>query len=657
MEAQSLHRQLALYTQYKLTLISQLNHCKRWFSEHHSAQAECQLGLDRALKQLTEASFTVACSGDFAHGRTALINVLLMTGCHVQPLPDATAQTNTCPVEIFYNPDSAPNTLRLLPIESRRTGVSLKQLKNTPDAWMPLDFDLNHAATAQQIIGQLSRTKSVTAEVARTLGFNPNQLPSCKESPDLFTISAWRLGQLNIELPLLKLGLKVLDIPGLSAFDFEPELAYNNLHNADAILFTLDAGQPVNNNDRLIWKKHLQQQKAPITTLLTNAETLHDLSQLNNEYDQKLTALKDNIAQHFKQPPEKILALSTQMAQQAHISGDPLIRFKSKLPELEILLSQQLINSQQTLFKHHLIDDAIAIMRSSHQQLKKLMYSTETELKHMQHVGEKPQLLQRSIETLLRDKHQLYHRAKRRELDLRAQQARLEMVYRSMKQPLSASNLTPLLQHAQHEMRACLTVHSLKQVTAHTFNQLQQLLDSVDSHASHANALLAKSYREARASGQEYGTFQRAFDISPQRIQLLQLQSRTRLLLAPYKAQQSTKHPIIRRLIQALLQTIHVGAQDFQLAIDDWLVESMAPIKHHTHYQKTLTERLVTQLTNINQKQLQQQNPIVPFRALIAHQESALFELERLIAQLNGSPAIRTRLSPSVKSSSLAQPV
>src|SRR5690625_6127517 len=62
---------------------------------------------------------------------------------------------------------------------------------------------------------------------------------------------------INLDHPLLRQGLRIIDTPGLNALGNEPELTLKILPQAQAILFLLAADSGVSASDMSIWRDHI----------------------------------------------------------------------------------------------------------------------------------------------------------------------------------------------------------------------------------------------------------------------------------------------------------------------------------------------------------------------------------------------------------------
>lgn len=71
------------------------------------------------------------------------------------------------------------------------------------------------------------------------------------------SIPAWRHAIINFPHPFLEKGLVVYDTPGLNAIGVEPELTFNLLPNAHAVLFVLAADTGVTKSDIEVRRSHI----------------------------------------------------------------------------------------------------------------------------------------------------------------------------------------------------------------------------------------------------------------------------------------------------------------------------------------------------------------------------------------------------------------
>ena len=174
---------------------------------------------------------------------------------------------------------------------------------------------------------------------------------------NLVDIPCWRHAIINFPHPLLQQGLVILDTPGLNAIGTEPELTLNLLPNAHAILFMLAADTGVTKTDIEVWKNHLVGDTAATRegrlVILNKIDGLWDELKTSEEIESEIARQVRSSAQLLMIPPAQVFPVSAQKALLAKVQGDDELLAKSRLPHLELALSQELIPA-----KRHIVGSA-----------------------------------------------------------------------------------------------------------------------------------------------------------------------------------------------------------------------------------------------------------------------------------------------------------
>ncbi|MGK2951470.1 MAG: GTPase, partial [Thiobacillus sp.] len=157
---------------------------------------------------------------------------------------------------------------------------------------------------------------------------------------------------INFPHPLLKQGLVILDTPGLNAIGTEPELTLNMLPSAHAVLFLLAADTGVTKSDIEIWRQYI----APVQgasrarlVVLNKIDGLWDELKTPAEIDAEIAKQVASSAALLDLPASQVYPVSAQKALVAKVRNDSALLVKSRLPELEAALTQELIPCKQAL--------------------------------------------------------------------------------------------------------------------------------------------------------------------------------------------------------------------------------------------------------------------------------------------------------------------
>src|SRR5690625_5491072 len=160
-----------------------------------------------------------------------------------------------CPAEIYCDADNS-NCVRLLPIEPRRSSASLESFRRIPEKWVTLHVDPNDPEAARKALAQVSANQWVTPDEAAQLGFSNTETGE-QDPQGRIAIPEWRHAMINLDHPLLRQGLRIIDTPGLNALGNEPELTLKILPQAQAIVLLLAQARGGSARDTRRWRTHI----------------------------------------------------------------------------------------------------------------------------------------------------------------------------------------------------------------------------------------------------------------------------------------------------------------------------------------------------------------------------------------------------------------
>ena len=230
---------------------SALEQYRTWLNRSDLADPDIDHRISRLLERLVDDKLTIAFVAEFSRGKSELINAIFFADYGQRILPSSAGRTTMCPTELLYD-ETIPPCIRLLPIETRSETQSTTDYKGQHHAWTVLPLNIASGDGMLDAFKQVSLTKKVTKEVAKSYGLFDEDDPDAPLEVDengLVEISQWRHAIVNFPHPLLKEGLIIVDTPGLNAIGTEPELTLNLIPNAHAVLFILAADTGVTKSD------------------------------------------------------------------------------------------------------------------------------------------------------------------------------------------------------------------------------------------------------------------------------------------------------------------------------------------------------------------------------------------------------------------------
>ena len=245
------------FSAWKLSIANEIKRYRLWLHEQGLSSVDLDDRLARALRAFTTDRILLALVGEFSRGKTELINAILGRHYKMRLFPTRIGRTTMCPTEVFYDPQAAAPYIKLLPIQTRSSATPLSSYRRQLEHWAHLDLDLTSTQSIQRAFEEVAKTREVTTQVAESLGFEVQFLESSSKKAGYVHIPAWRHALINIDHPLLRMGLSIIDTPGLNAIGLEPELTLSFLPEAHALLFVLSADCGVTASDFSIWNNHV----------------------------------------------------------------------------------------------------------------------------------------------------------------------------------------------------------------------------------------------------------------------------------------------------------------------------------------------------------------------------------------------------------------
>ncbi len=234
-----LSRQVEAFTAWKQAIAREISRYRGWLNNQGLNNREVDNRLANALKTLRFDRILLAFVGEFSRGKSELINAILGKHYGQRLLPTRIGRTTMCPTELFYDSSATGAYIKLLPIQTRGDNVPLSTYKGQLEHWVHLTINLDDPAALKKTFTEVSQTREVSLEAAAELGFQVEYLEPSLAKPGHVHIPAWRHALINIDHPLLRQGLAIIDTPGLNALGSEPELTLSLLPDAQALVFVL----------------------------------------------------------------------------------------------------------------------------------------------------------------------------------------------------------------------------------------------------------------------------------------------------------------------------------------------------------------------------------------------------------------------------------
>ncbi len=640
MDLKSLKRQVTHYHQWKHELDERLQAFELWGRTHKMLNNQVYKTLQRARKILQGDSFTIACVGEFSRGKTELINALLYTGGGRRLLPSQPGRTTMCPTDIFWDASQPANCVRLLPIETRRTSTNLSKFKRIPQNWVTIPFDVNDQEQMRAAINQVSASKQVTMSEAIKLGFTKDDVEASTEK-GMVMVPAWRHALINLDHPLLRQGLRILDTPGLNALGNEPELTLKTLPEAQAILFVLSAAAGVTSSDMQIWQEHIQvlrqENCTTVITLLNKIDSLWDDLNGEQEIEANIASLRKLTAKQLKMLPEHVLPISAKQGLLAKVGKNTALLDRSHFSTLERLLAECVLHNQHQIVSNSLMADSEEMIIRSYHGLARRVTECEKEIAELRASvpGSHADKLQ-EMRDAVRKSHHDYHK---QALSLRTSQRLIESQRLALLSPVSVGLLEKQIIQAHKNLAESWTTKGLS-------NAIGKFFDDVDSSMQHLEREIDRVNRVVKSiySRPEHGIrdgdlmISHLLKIQKQRRRLRQLHNHANDFRASLSNLLSSKSTFISRFISSLVNEVRQVYVDINQHIVYWLREALAPLHHHNQYQKHLLEQHMLRLAQLQGTKNTLAQQVESLQTNYYQMQAALQQLEPLYHQVVKSP-------------------
>jgi hypothetical protein len=350
------------YGAWRARVAEALEQYRGWVQAAELLDGAAEQRLARALARVRDDRLSVAFVAEFSRGKSELINAIFFADYGQRIVPSSPGRTTMCPTELAYDPQQAA-CIRLLPIETRAQRLATSDYREDPAAWTVLPLDLESPERMHQTFLQVSLTRRVGVDEARSYGlYNPDDadLAATVGDDGLVEIPQWRHALINFPHPLLKQGLVILDTPGLNAIGTEPELTLNLIPNAHAVLFILAAETGVTRSDIEVWRTHIGAGPGRMV-VLNKIDALWDELRTAQENDAAIARQQESSAQLLGVAASQVFPVSAHKGLVGRVNQDMALFERSRIGELEAALFNELIPARQDILRGQLREDMEAI--------------------------------------------------------------------------------------------------------------------------------------------------------------------------------------------------------------------------------------------------------------------------------------------------------
>ena len=481
---QSLARELAGLTQF--------------FTSNDLLSAPSAEIAESLRQRMLADKLVVAFVAEFSRGKSELINAIFFADTGRRILPATPGRTTMCPVELGWDEREKP-MLDLLPIETRREGASLTELRATREGWKRVPLDPADPQALADALAEVTHTRKATPEEAKELGLwsetDPEDNPPLDEQ-GLVDVPAWRHAVINYPHPLLARGLVVLDTPGLNAIGTEPELTLGLLPGAHAALFLLGADAGVTKSDLSVWNEHLGGQAMPCFVVLNKVDMLSDPLLTPAQNEAMVQKQCEVTAQTLQMPRERVFPVSARQALHARLNDDAAALATSRLPALEAALTNELLPARQQVLTHALVSGVEALRAQVGARLRDQRRQNSEQLLELRGLRGKSGARVRHLLDRVQEDAAEFERCVTRLTALRAVQTRL---LRETQNQLSSERIRAEVKQLQAALNSGWLHLGARQAFLGMCDKLRHALSDAEVGTGEAREMLQGTFRQLNA--------------------------------------------------------------------------------------------------------------------------------------------------------------
>ena len=631
------------YGQWREELIRATDCYSQWLKALDSAsETEAAQETIRDLRDtLVNERLVVAFVAEFSRGKTELINALFFSDTGLRLLPSLPGRTTMCPTEIFHDP-SQESYIRLLPIETRLSDMTLNEHKQHAYMWLQIDLDHTSPLQMQEAFQELAAVKKVTCAEAVKLGLFNREMDedALAGTPESVEIPCWRHALISFPHTLLKAGLSILDTPGLNALGTEPELTLRMLPSAQAIIFVLAADTGVTNSDLDMWNNHVRGSRNAGKNGL--AVAMNKIDSLWGDELQGEDMLETSLCSQIREASNilgvaenLIFPVSAKKALLAKVRRDDVLLEKSRLKGIEDYLTNTVIHDRQRLLRETVVATMGQLVNESVVHLEIEIVDAERQLQVMRQIDTNNQDMTRR---LMEETHK-YQKSYLSGVDI-FQSSHGAFVHKLAKlgEAVSATTIDPLVRSARKEMLSSLTTFGMKMDMKKVLEDLRLAMEKAIVRADEAGKLIKAIYGRFEV---EYG----CTDIKPSPISLKDYQLELeRIFQEGEEFRQSTSSTLMEQtsVVHKLYSTIIAEARDLfaraHQEINAWGASALSPLARRIKDRRRMIESRLGVLRKVTESS--------------ETLDAEITELEKRLALLNQQygeiKEIRRAVSPEI---------
>lgn len=629
-------KRLSDYKNWCEELASTIGEYQAWIETHGLGSGEDDLRVYELIDALKSDKITIALVAEFSRGKTELINAIFFADFKQRLLPSDAGRTTMCPTELLYD-DKRPPSVRLLPIETRKSSLTIAEYKRDPSMWTVFPLDLNQPKTMADTLQQIVKTRTVGVDEAAELGlYNPQTPGITPPSDGKVQIPVWRHAIINFPHPLLKQGLVVLDTPGLNSLGTEPELTISMLPSAHAVLFVLAADTGVTKSDLDVWNNHVcvakHRSDEGRLVVLNKIDTLWDELRTLEAISGSLNRQIEETARVLGVDRRLVFPVSAQKGLLGKIKAEHSLITKSGLVPLEQKLSTDILDAKQELMRDKLTREIGSIIERTRAMIASRLASVDAQLYELKSLSGKNQsAIQQMINHMRREK-QAYDKTLE---SFQVTRTMLSDHTKVLLDYLSVESIDALIAHTRKTMRESWTTAGLQLGMKTLFDGVTETMEKAHRQAEQIVGLVGAIYHRFHREHGFADLHPTGFSLAPFREQLERLYDEAEAFRKSPIMVMTEQHFVIKRFFITLASRARLLFTECNNAARDWSKAIMAPILTQVREHKIMMDHRLENLKRVHENLDNLSGRITDLETTKLNLENQLIVIDNMLRKIN----------------------
>lgn len=647
-EQDHFRHKMQAFADWKSELGNTIRDFQQWLNEHDLASPEVEVRIFDALKALNSDQLNIAFVAEFSRGKTELINAIFFADHGRRLLPSEAGRTTMCPTELFYDHEADSAYIRLLPIETRLSDISLSDLKHETGYWTTLPLDISSPEQLAESFNEVIRTKRVPVEDAESLGLYIEDVAEERRQekrprPETVEVPVWRHALISFPHPLLKQGLVILDTPGLNALGSEPELTINMLPNAQAVLFVLSADTGVTKSDLDMWQNYIMafrnKRQKGLVAVLNKIDTLWDEMKQPDEVADTIKEQCRSSANLLEIDVSSVYPVSAQKGLVAKIRDNKDLLEQSNLPALESLLADEILPDKQLVIWDNIVASLQHAMEEIHNPMLTQIEDLNGRINELEAMrGNNEDIVQQLLEKAKEKKNAYYESVKTFQLSRK----KLALQARIMFNTLDIESIDKIIDKTRKEMSGSWTTAGMKNGMSVFFDNMRDAMQIVGRQSDETYKLVQAIYRKFH---DDYGlrmNSPRSFPVKKYIDELDQLYLKAEEFRNSSMTTMSEQSFVVKKFFISLVSHARNIFMQANKEADSWLKEIVNPLVGQIQDKRNSIEQHMKTLSKIRESKNNLESQVDELHASRKSLNTRIASLQQLRDALaNSTPPAR----------------